>query len=531
MILAYRNQFIENSFVFVSEGNIYDPTDSSTPTDVYFYITRSDYGTGPVIDGPFSFLRDNSDQQDRFTITKTSSGQFIFRYKIPSTLHQGTYTIIAQTTNQAGQLVIASKFQIREEAVNLSPVVISNAGSSSITYKARYDDLDRNNTDTILLIGHADGVGLNNPIKLRTIQEAIDILGADLDSPLMRGVFDAYSSGARDIFILVTAPMSEYVERYQDRTQSTAIFDLDSVTPTNYTFYEKYYERLAVTYDVIKELDYIDIIVPLETSIIQTGGVDFVTQLANYLSDFHDETGFVQLGIIGSRSGGIKASDINEIKQNTVLVNKFTQFSIDGQISSDKGRYVIPVYGEAVFQHDQLKTAYAGSLAAAFAGLLASSPLNLALIRTRIPAASSLYGVDLTQLQISELEAIGINTIYRGKKTRRQIPFEVYVTNEYTMASRQSTLYKAAQMRLVSNIVSRIKDMANQYIGKMAYDKLIDSVNFMFSDMKKKTIIVDYALNTEISKAQVGKVIFYIQIRSALGLKKIDFAIAAGPEA
>lgn len=531
MILAKRNQFIESSFVFVSEGDVYDPTDLATPVDIYFSIVRGEYGSGPIVDGPFSFLRDNSDQANQFTIVKTGNGQFIFRYKIPESIHEGIYSIVAQTRNNFGVLVVAAKFQVRGSAINYNPVVISSAGSSTITYKPKYEDLNRNNTDTILLIGHADGLELNNPIKIRTMQEAIDILGADLDSPLMRGVFDAYSSGARDIFVLAAAPMSEYVDRYQDRLNSTTIFDLDSATPSSYTFYEKYFQRLAVTYEIIKELDYIDIIVPLEASIIKTGSVNFIEQLADYLSDFHNQTGFVQLGIVGSKTGGMKSSDIEDIKQNYTLVNKFTQIDSSGEIVSDKGRYVIPVYGEVIFQHQQLKTPYSAPMSAAYAGMLASNPLNLSLIRTRIPGAASLYGSDLTQKDINELESIGINTIYRGKKTRRSIPYEVYVTNEYTMASLSSTLYKAAQMRLVSNIVSRIKDMASEYIGKSGYEKLVDMVKSMMDRYKERNIIVDYALNVEIDQFERGKIIFYIQLRSALGLKRVDFAISAGPEA
>lgn len=531
MIIANRNQFIECSFVFVSEGNIYDPTVLDQPIDIYFTIVRGDYGTGPIIDGPFSFLRDNSDDEDKFSITKVGSGQFIFRYKVPADIYEGIYTILAQTSDEFGKVIIATKFQVKGDPVTLNPVVISNASSATVMYKPKYEDLNRRNTDTILLIGHADGLPLNDPIRIRTMQDAIDALGADIDSPLMRGVFDAYSSGARDMFILAAAPMSEYAVDYRDRIVASPIYDLDSETPVSYTFYEKYYERLSETYNIIKELDYIDIVVPLEVSIIKTGGVDFVTQLADYLSDFHNETGFVQLGIIGSRSGGITRSDVNELKSNTVLVNKFTIFSNDGEIVSDKGRYVIPVYGEAVFQHEQLKTPYYSSLAAAYAGLLAAHPLNLSIIRTRIPGASSIFGSDLTQSDINELESIGINTVYRGKKTRRAIPFEVYITNEYTMANRKSTLYKATQMRLVSNVVSIVKDMAMTYIGKMGYDQLVDSVRNMLSDMKNKNIIVDFGLNTEISKFERGSIIFYIQLRSALGLKRIDLAISAGPEA
>ena len=531
MLIVSKGQSVQFKFIFISEGDIYDPTDNATPLDIYFSIVRGDYGNGPIIDGPYSYLNQDETPTGTTYIEKSASKEFTFFYQVPANLYEGIYSVIAQTSNSIENLSISAKFQVKGESTNLSPIVISPNKSSIINYKPNYEQLNANNTSTVLLIGHADGINLNDPVKIRSIQSAIDLLGADLSSPLLRGVFDAYAAGARDIMICSAAPMSEYVERYSNRNTSITLFDLSSATPSNYTFYEKYYERLEETYDLIKDLDFVDIVVPLETSIIQTGSVDFITQLANYCSDFHNSTGYVQIGVIGSRSGGLSSSDVDLLESNTIFTDKLTTFNTNGTVSSDNGRFVIPVYGEAVFQHDQLKTSYVSSLAASVAGMIASRPLNIGMIRTRVPGAMSVYGADLTHSENQRLDTIGVNTIYRGKKTRRSTPFEVYLTNEYTLANSNSTLTKAAQMRLIALLVSRIRSYGYQAIGQLGYDKVIDNVRSLLESLKNDKIIVDYSFNVEVSTTTSASLIFYIEVLSALGLKKIDFALSTGPGA
>lgn len=531
MILGNRGQFIESRFIFISQGEIYDPTIRATPVDIYFSIVRGSVSSGAVVDGPYSYLRGNSEIADKVQVIRTGNGQFTFRYKIPIEIREGTYSILAKTTSDFGEISLSSPFQVKGSPVTLSPVVISNNSSTIVNYKPSYDDLNRANTRTVLLIGHADNLELNVPVKIRSMQSAIDLLGGDIRSPLLRGVFDAYAAGARDIFIMAAAPLAEYTENYEDRLIPSIVYNISAATPSSQTFYQKYYQRLIVTYSILKELDYIDYIVPLETSIIKTGGVNFITQLAAYLADFHNETGFVQIGVIGSRSGGISNSDIQDLKSSATIVNKLTQYNSDGTISSDIGRFVIPVYGEGVFQHSQLKTSYASSMSASFAGMFASMPLNMALIRTRLPGVMSLYGNDLSQQEMLDLEGLGINTIYRGRKTRRSTPFEVYATNEYTMANPSSTLQKASQMRIIATVISEVKNLAYDAIGRFGYDRAVDNVRNLLQQMKSVNILVDFTFNIEVDPRERGKIIFHIQLLSALGLRKIDFAIAAGPEA
>lgn len=530
MLILNRGQVAQFKFVFTSNGQLYDPTSFSTPLDVYFSIIRSTFSTGPIIDGPYSFINQNVPESGSITLTKVNNYEFIFGYTVPNDLYEGTYAVIAQTSDSFGNLTLNSNFQIRSEVSTLSPTIATPNKSVVINYQPTYQQLDQANTSTLLLIGHANGIDLNNPIKISSVQDATNLLQADGNSPLLRGVFEAYSAGARDIMICASAPMSEYVVNSSDRLISTEMFDLASPVPASYTFYEKYYERLQTTYSIIKELDFIDIVVPIDASIIKTGNVDFITQLANYLSDFHNTTGYVQLGVIGARSNGVQSSDVDLLEQNTLLQNKFTEVDINGNIISDIGRFVIPIYGEAVFQHPQLNNAYVASAASAFAGKFTNTELNMGLIRTRIPGMSSVFGNDLSQSDINRLEALGVNTIYRGRKTRRSIPFEVYVTNEYTMAHRNSTLYKAAQMRLVSRVVSEVRAYGNAAIGKFGYDKAISSVGDYLTNLRKDKIIIDFSFNVENSPTEVGVLYFYIELLSSLGLRRINFTIATGPE-
>lgn len=531
MLILNRGQTAQFKFIFVSEGNIYDPTANSTPNDIYFSVIRGINGSGPVIDGPFSYLNQEESPSGPIYVEKTNGYEFTLNYVIPLNLMEGTYSVVAQTSNTIGNLSISSQFQIKSSEVALSPVIVSSNKSAVVNYRASYEDLNQGNTNTLLLLGHADGIELNSPIRVRSVQSAIDLLRADINSPLLRGVFDAYAAGARDILICAVAPMSEYFAKTSTRNTSTTVFDLAAATPASYTFYEKYYERLTETYSVLQNLEFIDYIVPLETSIVSTDGVDFVTQLGNYLGDFHNTTGYVQLGVIGSRSNGVSSDDINELENNSIFTNKLTQFNYDNTIASDNGRFIIPIYGEGVYQHQQLKNSYTASVAASFAGLLSSRPLNMAMIRTRIPGITSVFGNDLTQNEYNRLEQMGVNSIYRGKKTRRAIPFEVYATNEYTMAHPNSTLSKAAQMRLIARVVSEVRGFSYNAIGRFGYDKVVDDVRSFLAGLASAKIVLDYSFKVEVSPTQVGSLIFYIELISALGIKKLGFAISTGPGA
>lgn len=532
MLIVKKNQQVKFRFIFAADGEVYDPTNLSTPQDVTVSIIRGEGLAGSIIMMPISYLFSSATPDTTKYIVKESNSEFVFNYTVPENIFPGLYTVIARTVKDSLSLITEFNFEVKDDVYEPLPTVPLGNRSSIITYRPSYDDINQSNTNSILLIGHADNIKINNPIKIKSIQTAIDLLGADAKSPLLRGIFDAYNAGAKDIFICASAPMSEYVENYSERNTPYSYLGSDYATPVSKTFYEKYYDRLTTTYSIIKELDYIDIVVPLETSFIRTGSVDFLTQLVNYCRDFHNYTGYVQIGIIGTRSEGISSQDISLMESMSNLKNKYTTYNSGTQvISSDKGRYVIPVYGEATFSHNIQQMTYVSSVAAAYAGLLVSSPINMSLIRKRLPGAMSLYGADLTSSDINKLDQLGINTIYRGNKARRGIAFEVYVTNDYTLAHKNSVYSKAPQLRLTSLLASEIKGYAYDAIGKFGYDKLSANVKGILDYFKNNKIIVDYEFKIRPSEIDKGIIYIYINVISALGLKKINLSLAAGPGA
>lgn len=530
MIKVYNNQKVNFKFVFASELNIYNPLSLSTPKEVIINVYRGDGTSGAVVAGPFSSIYQDSEVNEDSFISQSIYDEIVFSYRIPTTLFDGSYTVQATVEGPDGRLLRSySYFQVAKTETSLSPVVMSNNTSSVVNYRPEYKQLSRTNHSTLLLIGHADGVELNQPFRVRSIQHAIDSLGADFNSPLLRGILNAYAAGATDIVACAAAPMYEYVDDFNYRLQSGNVFDYQGNSLSK-TFYQRYYERLEDTYSSIGELDFIDVVTPLQASIIRTDSYDFISQLAQYCYNFNANTGFVQMGVIGSRTNGFNSSDVDLMEQNSVLKDKLTTYS-GGLISSDVGRFVIPIYGECLYSHPQVRYTYVDSVAASYAAMLVSNNLGTSLIRKRVPGAISAFGSDLSHSEYSRLDDLGVNTIYRGKKTKRNIDFEVYVTNDYTLARAGNTLQKAQQMRLMAKLINEVKVYASQAIGRLSYDTASDKVRNMLDNLVSDGAINDYSFNVSTDPLRIGYLIFDIEVLSSLGLKKIDFSLSAGPGA
>jgi hypothetical protein len=269
-------------------------------------------------------------------------------------------------------------------------------------------------------------------------------------------------------------------------------------------------------------------VVPLETSIINTGSVDFITQLATYCQDLQNETSSVQLGVIGSRSNGITESDIEVFEQNSIFKDKYTMFNPDGKISGDMGRFVIPVYGEIILNHNFANISYVSSASASVAGLLSQTPVNQSLIRKKIPAAFGLSGINLTQQQLNKFDNLGINTIVRNNRSRRGNAYEIYLTNDYTLANKDSVFHKTPQIRLISMVTNEIKALGNNSVAKFSSQKLVSDVKQMLNFLKNNSIIKDYKMEAYADSKIKGKVYFEINLVSTIGLRKISFSISSG---
>jgi len=450
----------------------------------------------------------------------------------------GTYQITAVPTKTTFEFSLASAATLEQTPAygkyliknfsGVSEQLTGPTANSPVSIKPIYSSLDQDSTNSILFVGHADGLELNEIYKINSMQEAINLLGANMQSPLLRGVFDAYSCGAQNLFVLASAPMSEYVEEVSKRLDVFPHLILDS-TGNAVNFYQKYYERLSESYNFIKGYELIDIIVPLEISMLNTGSVNFLAQLALHCFNFHETTGYIQIGVIGSRSNGIKESDIAVLEANPVFKNKFTTYKADGQIATDIGRCIVPIYGELNFSHPGFNRSYSSSAAAAFAGTMSSTPVYMGMIRHRIPGALSVFGSDLSRSAYARLDNLGINTVYRTRKAVRGNPYEVAISNDYTMADSASTLSKVPQIRLVAMVINEIKNISNDGSGKNAEEKVTSQVKNLLELLRGARVIKDYSMQAYASSNQRGLLVFELNLVSCLGLKNINFSVTTGP--
>ena len=442
---------------------------------------------------------------------------------IPSD-NQFEFLISSAISNQTASTV---GFYEKINTTGISGELTGPTSGASISKRPMYDQLEFHTTNSILLIGHADNLPINEIVKVSSIQEITNLLGANINSPLLRGVYDAHSCGARNIYVMASARMSEYVEDITQRNTPLP-FLVSSTNGESISFYQKYYERLSESYNIAKGYEFIDIVVPLETSIIQTGSVDFITQLALYCYQFNDLTGYVQIGIIGSKTNGTKDSDITLLQNNPILKNKLTTFSSTGEISSDIGRFVVPVYGELNFSHTAFNRSYTSSAAAAFAGGMSSTPVYQGMIRKRLGGAYSIYGANLSKVSYSILDSLGINVVYRSRKANRGNPYEVQVSNDYTLAHSTSSFTKVPQVRLVAMVINEIKSIANDGLGKGSEEKVTSQVRSLLNLLVNSRVIRDYNLQVYGSKTEKGTLYLQVSLISSLGLKNINFSVSTG---
>jgi hypothetical protein len=399
--------------------------------------------------------------------------------------------------------------------------------SISVNTSAQYENTAQTDTNAVMLIGHTDAFEPFAIKKVLSVQDAINILRADFQSPLLKGFFDAYTSGARNIYLMSAGTMSEYVEDVNLRNQK--IFSDNSATPNEfgnqYSFYELYYMKLEICYSILRDYEFIDMIVPLEASMVDTGDVNFVSQLSDYCDTVQKETGEVQIGIIGSRSINGTLANIEELSSKDFEI--FSDITPEGLINTDSGKYIILIYGEAVFDHEKLQRTYAGSVAAAFAGTLASTRVDYGLAKKRIPAVISISGNGLTTSQMKALESNKINYIYDGKRSRRGTPFDVCISGDITQSISEN-YSDASNVRLVAMIIAEVQSLGRNALGKFSHDRLIRNVDALLSSLKLTDIVRDYSFDAYADRLIRGKMYFNISIVSVRTLRSISFNVATG---
>lgn len=354
-------------------------------------------------------------------------------------------------------------------------------------------------TDTIYLIGHADGLEINNPYQVSDIRALVNLMNADTESPLLKAFFDVYNEGARDVWLVASAPMSEYIGDIDDRN---VVYE----SLGDKTFYEKYYERLDATYEILEEFGIVEIVVPVEASFYGTGGVDFLTQLADHCSDAFDKTDNYRLGILGTR--------IDIIDDNTVsnMVNDVRLSTLE---SNGKGKFVCIMGGEASVKHPQIELGYSTQVATLGAGKLSIARANQGLSNALFKSAITPSFADWTDEQLSSLAQAKVNWVKRSIVGRRGVPYQVSLATDNLLTPDNSTLWSIPQVRTMWKVLYNVKVMGDRYIGTISYPKfkqdVFEYMNFLVDQLIIKDYNVDiYRDSTDRSlvKVDMGLILF-----------------------
>lgn len=526
MLIAKPKENLEIYLTYKDGYSYVDPTQ-----DIFVYLKRGLGTPGAIIDGPLkynislisgatpSYIQNISSTA---TIERISQGSYKLSYQIPEKLFKGTYTI--QVSTVASLQTVLKEYYVQCDSPTTADEAFSYSDKNvTISSRSKYSEINNLSTNSILLIGHTDALKEFSIYRPASIQDAINVLRADFDSPLLRGVFDCYAAGGRDIYIMSCGSMSEYVVEVSKRNEK--VFADNSATPKTYSFYELYAAKLAICYKLLLDYEFIDIIVPLETSFIQTGTVNFVNQLAEHCDTIQRSTGEVQIGIIGSRSSKSREYDINEIKNaNFAILSETTS---TGEIIKDSGKYIILIYGETVFNHKQIRRSYTSSIAAAYAGSLASNRVDFGMAKKNIEPCVSIFGNELTSIQLKELEKKKVNSVFSGNRARRGLIYDVRVTGDLTQSISEN-YSDISNVRLVAMIIAEIQAMGNNAIGKFATDSLVAAVDNFLKELKRNDLIRDYNFDAFADKIDKGKIYFNISVVSVRTLRSISFNVATG---
>lgn len=360
-------------------------------------------------------------------------------------------------------------------------------------------------TDRIFLLGHNDGLTLNDPYQVVSMDEAIQQLGAeDTDSPLLRALFEAYYSGAKDIWLVATAPMEEYESDITERDEA---------------WYQNYYNRLEVSYDFLKTWGEPHIIVPIEAVYYNSYGVDFLSQLANHCNESFEITGFIRLGILGTRIERIDSSILEtmleDMRPTTLGAN---------------GKFVLVVVGEGVFTFRNFQTAFTAPLATCLAAEIAQLPLHRGAVNIKFRAASNMTTPEVRQSVFSAIAEAKLNPAIRNTLGQRGQPYNIVLATDNTVGTTGTDWWNLSHIRLATHVIEGVKMIGNRHIGTVQFGTFKREVGDYLRGIVSAGHMKDCNYDIRRDRADKFKVLVDIVLYPWGELRQISFVVEVGPE-
>ncbi len=370
-----------------------------------------------------------------------------------------------------------------------------------------YTNLGLGFTDRVLIFGHADGLAINDPVSVTDLRDVVSRLGADSSCPLLRGMLEAYYGGCRDIWICPVAPMSEYVEQLEDRDED---------------FYQTYADRLAVTYEILKDFDIPEFVVPLHAPIFGAGDVDFLTPLANFCQASFDVTGTVRIGFIGTALPAINNDVIDEMLADT-RVDEL----------GPAGKFVVSVIGSGLMNFSEIPTSYSTSPIASLAGFASQQAWDVGLTYQRIPNLVAIDFPDIKKDRLKLLCEAKFNPLARTTRAKRGRKSEVVLLTDNTLGEMGSDFWSVNQVRLIMHCINDIRDLGNRYLGTIGFGQFKTDVQTYMTNLVAQDIIRGFNLNiTKLEPAPDNHTITAqvdLAVQPFFGLREIAFTALVGP--
>lgn len=423
------------------------------------------------------------------------------------------------------------------------PRILGTVRESSL-----YRTLGVGSTQTIFLLGHADGLAINDPYPVVNIREAINAMNADVNSPLLRAMLEAYYAGARDIYVVAVAPMNEYYytneagvkvwmsdiskrldAQFASESSSELLTEIGETLideegeilvtdDTRITFYERYFQRLNDAYEVLKDWDAADIMVPVEAPFYDTHSVDFLTQLSGHCQDKFDVTGSVTIGIIGTRVQDFNLTDINALSADT----RFTT-------PMRGGMFIMTVLGEGFYSLPQYPNTAPSSAAVHVAANLAIQQPGTSLTYSRLGNFADIIGLNLTKDQISSLINNKINPVIRTQKAKRGVSFQTVLATDNTLASNGSDFWSVLTTNLIGRCIKVIKAYGRAYIGSIDFNGFKTDVSNYLRNLVAIGLIRNYSLDVARPDDDPNSVTVNVSLSPFMGVRQVSFMVEVGP--
>lgn len=370
---------------------------------------------------------------------------------------------------------------------------------------SQYQNLGVGLTDRIFILGHADNLSLNDPYQVVDAKEAVVALNSDPNSPLLRTFLEVYYAGGRDIWLVATAPMSEYQANISQRDNA---------------YYTTYYNRLADTYALIEQWDLVQIVVPAEAPFYDSKGVDFLGQLTQHCQDSWNYTGTIRLGLLGTRTGAaLSQADIDAMASDSRINNQ-----------GDPGKFVSVFVGEGIINLQEMPAMYNASVIGTVAAELASSNLKQSLVYNPLPNIISSLGrltaAQAQQLALAKLNPIGITT--RGD---RGTPYQIVPLTDSTLGPTGTDYWVLGNTRLVLALLDNIRALSKRTLGIVGLGQFKQDCNNYFATLVRSGYIQSYTINIYPDSVTPSTVHVDVAVSPYIGLRTITFTATVGPGA